>query len=103
MTSDRHASKDRPPAEIDVEAIAPGQFRVRVAEGASLSSHRVTLHAEDYHRLGGGKVSPEELVNLSFQFLLEREPKESILAQFDLSVIKRYFPEYETEIKRRLR
>jgi hypothetical protein len=34
--------------------------------------------------------------------LLEREPKESILTRFDLSVIGRYFPEYEREIKRRL-
>ena len=38
----------------------------------------------------------------SFQFLLEREPKESILKQFDLQVIGRYFPEYEREIQRRL-
>jgi hypothetical protein len=41
-------------------------------------------------------------VRRSFEFLLEREPKESILARFDLSVISRYFPEYEDEIKRRL-
>jgi hypothetical protein len=34
--------------------------------------------------------------------LLEREPKESILNRFDLSVISRYFPEYEREIKKRL-
>ena len=38
----------------------------------------------------------------SFEFLLEREPKESILARFDLSVIARYFPEYDREIARRL-
>ena len=29
------------------------------------------------------------------RFLLAREPKESILKTFDLSVIKRYFPEYD--------
>ena len=34
--------------------------------------------------------------------LLEREPKESILARFDLPVIERYFPEYPHEIRRRL-
>ena len=38
----------------------------------------------------------------SFEFLLEREPKESILRQFDLPLIGRYFPEYEREIKKRL-
>jgi hypothetical protein len=42
-------------------------------------------------------------VRRSFEFLLEREPKESILASFDLTVIARYFPEYESEIARRLK
>jgi len=37
----------------------------------------------------------EELVSDSFGFLLAREPKDSILKAFDLSVIKRYFPEYD--------
>jgi hypothetical protein len=32
-----------------------------------------------------------------FQFLLEREPKESILRRFDVTVISRYFPEFERE------
>lgn len=39
-----------------------------------------------------------DLVEASFAFLLEREPKESILREFDLTVIGRYFPEYEQEI-----
>ena len=37
----------------------------------------------------------EELVRDSFGFLLERESKESILKEFDLAMIKRYFPEYD--------
>jgi hypothetical protein len=41
-------------------------------------------------------------VTESFRFLLEREPKESILGSFDLTVIGRYFPEYEREIAKRL-
>ena len=47
-------------------------------------------------------VGPEELIRKSFEFLLEREPKESILSRFDLSVISRYFPEYEREIRKQL-
>ena len=31
-------------------------------------------------------------------FLLEREPKESILRSFDVSQIATYFPEFEAEI-----
>ncbi len=45
-------------------------------------------------RWGGGQT-PEELVRHSFEFLLQRESKESILREFDLSVIQRYFPDYD--------
>jgi len=89
-------------AKIEVEKNGEGEFRVRVIEGKSETSHRVTLKAVDYERIAGGKVAPEELVRRSFEFLLENEPKESILARFDLTVISRYFPDFEREIKRRL-
>jgi hypothetical protein len=36
----------------------------------------------------------------SFAFLLEREPPGSILRRFDLSVIPRYFPDYDSQIRR---
>ena len=90
------------PAKIEVEKVDASHFRVRVIEAGSESTHEVTLDAKDYARLVGGDAEPEELVRKSFQFLLEREPKESILGRFDLSVISRYFPEYEREIKKRL-
>jgi hypothetical protein len=89
-------------AKIEVEQPGEGDFRVRVIEGGSETSHRVTLKPEDYERLARGKVEPAELVRRSFEFLLENEPKESILSRFDLSVIGRYFPQFEREIKRRL-
>lgn len=90
------------PAKIEVEQIREGEFQVRVIEGAGHTSHRFTVKPEDYQRLSGGKVAAEELVRRSFEFLLEHEPKESILGRFDLSVIARYFPNFEPEIKRRL-
>jgi hypothetical protein len=37
-------------------------------------------------------------VEASFWFLLEREPKESILRRFDLAVIEQYFPDYAAAI-----
>lgn len=89
-------------ANIEVERLGDGAFRVRVTEGASQSSHRVTLQSGDYDRLAKAAVEPAELVRRSFEFLLEREPKESILAQFDLTEIGRYFPGFEREIQRRL-
>ena len=89
-------------SRIEVETLRDGEFRVRVIDGDSESSHRVTLNAEHYNRLTRGKIEPQELVKRSFQFLLERETKEAILGKFDLQAIARYFPEYEREIKRRL-
>jgi len=91
-------------ANIEVQKTDHGdtyELQVTVKEGQEESRHRVTLRKADYERLSGGKVSPEALVTESFRFLLEREPKESILRSFDLTVIGRYFPEYEREIARR--
>jgi hypothetical protein len=87
-------------AKIDVEMLKEGEYRVRVREGTSETVHTVTLQPSVLQKLAGGNA--ENLLQLSFEFLLEREPKESILARFDLPVIARYFPEYEREIGRRL-
>ena len=78
------------------------EFQVTVKEGKGETRHRVTLRKVDYRGLAAGKASPEALVTESFRFLLEREPKESILGSFDLMVIGRYFPEYRREIMKRL-
>jgi hypothetical protein len=80
----------------------PYEFQVTVKEGLGKTQHRVTLWQADYERLSGDKADPETLVTESFHFLLEREPKESILRSFDLTVISRYFPEYDREIAQRL-
>jgi len=78
------------------------RFTVTVAEGGGQTRHEVTLDHATYARLTAGGVPPQALMQESFAFLLEREPKESILRTFDLAVIGRYFPEYEGEIRRRL-
>ena len=78
------------------------EFQVTVKEGKGESRHRVTLRKADYERLAGGVASPEALMTESFRFLLEREAKESILGSFDLTLIGRYFPEYNREIVKRL-
>jgi len=89
-------------ARITVERQREGEYRVVVAEGGSRTTHTVTVDDAYHQRLTGGRVSAEELVRGSFEFLLEREPKESILGTFGLPVIGRYFPEYEREMRRRL-
>jgi hypothetical protein len=87
--------------KIEVEKIDATHFQVRVNEGGTASTHHVTLDPKYRAKLAVGGVQPEELIRKSFEFLLEREPKESILNRFDLTVIGRYFPEYEREIKKR--
>ena len=89
-------------AKIDVEQRAPDQFRVRVSEGNTLTQHLVTMKASDYERISGKKVEPVELVRRAFEFLLARERQEEILTRFDLTVISRYFAEFEQAMKRGL-
>ncbi len=79
----------------------PLVFDVVVGDADGASRHRVTLTRADLARLAGGRA-PDRLVEAAFRFLLDREPKESILARFDVSVIARYFPEFERELPRYL-
>lgn len=72
---------------------------VTVEERGSTTEHTVTLDDSYYQHLTVGKTSQEEFIKKSFEFLLERESKESILSEFNLRVIKNYFPEFEKEIK----
>mgnify|MGYP001109603766 CR=1 FL=1 len=60
----------------------------------------MTLDDAYHHKLTGGSIEKEELIHKSFEFLLQREPKESILGRFDLPVIGRYFSEYERTISK---
>jgi hypothetical protein len=89
-------------AAIQVEPIDTGRFQVTILEGTSQTTHLVTLNPGYYEKLTGKQVSEEELIEQSFRFLLEREPKESILREFDLPLIGHYFQDYESEIRRRL-
>ena len=69
-----------------------------VKEESSSTRHTVTLDESYYRKLTGGKIESEELVKRSFEFLLQREPKESIMSRFNLKMISNYFPEYEQAI-----
>jgi hypothetical protein len=64
----------------------------------SRTRHEVRVLRADLERLAPGAEDPADLVRRSFEFLLEREPKEAILRSFDLPVIGRYFPDYERVI-----
>lgn len=82
---------------INVKKIDKTTYRV-VVENRSMTSHMVTLPFKYYEKLCNSTVSPEVLIEKSFEFLLEREPNTSIMRSFELSVIGQYFPEYEETI-----
>jgi hypothetical protein len=73
-------------------------FEVVVREEEGETRHHVTISRETYERLTAGKHTPERCLEAAFRFLLDREPKESILGRFDVAVISRYFPDFEREL-----
>ena len=77
-------------------AITPAGEREYEVTVEGSGRHRVTVP----ERFGDEDL--ERVVRESFEFLLEREPATSILPEFSLDVIGRYFPEYEDELPRRL-
>jgi len=76
---------------------------VRVDLDGAHTRHSVRVSQQDVDRWARGtdREDVESLVARSFAFLLEREPPSAILAAFDLSVIQRYFPEYDSIFSRR--
>jgi len=90
---------------IEVRRIAEGDpldFEVVTREGGGETRHRVTMLRETYNQLSVGKHTPERCLEAAFRFLLDREPKESILGHFDVTVISHYFPEFDRELPRYL-
>ena len=75
---------------------------VTVGDDPGLTQHEVTVTSSDVARIAPPGTPVETVVQASFEFLLEREPADSILRRFELPVIGRYFPGYEAEVRRRL-
>ena len=79
------------------------EFEIKISGEDEETRHKVLLSKNYYDKITSGKnISVDKLVELSIEFLLEREPQASILSEFDLKIINNYFPEFEDEIKTRL-
>ena len=74
------------------------KFEITV-KADQLTKHVVTVTDQMLLNLTNDKISKEELLNFSFNFLLEREPNTSILSKFDIIVISKYFPEYISKVE----
>ena len=80
--------------QIIVTAIDEYHFQVTVMDSSN-TTHQVSIEPNYALKLTAGKITTAQLVEKSFEFLLEREANTSIMRSFDLSVIARYFHEYE--------
>ena len=90
--------------DLDVHCTArEGGWRCTVTVGSdpAATEHDVDVDRSTLDDLAPG-AAPEELVRASFEFLLQREPRDSILRAFELPIIGRYFADYPDVIRRRL-
>lgn len=85
---------------IEVKRKTDKEFIVVVKEGDTKTEHVVSLDDNYYKDLSQEKITKEALIKKSFEFLLKRESKESILSRFNLRLINRYFSEFDEEIRK---
>ena len=84
---------------IAIKKLGDDVFEVTVVE-ISTTAHTVTISDQSLNDLTDKKVTKTQLLEFSFNFLLDREPNTSILSSFDINVISRYFPDYRDEVRR---
>ena len=84
---------------ISIKKQTEDVFVVTVA-GNATTTHTVTVTDQSLTDLTDDKVTKEQLLEFSFNFLLDREPNTSILSKFDINVISKYFSDYRDEVKR---
>ena len=83
--------------ELLITELSKDKFEITV-KADQLTKHIVSVTDQMLLNLTNNKTSKEELLNFSFNFLLERESNTSILSSFDLTVISKYFPEYPKKV-----
>ena len=84
--------------ELLITELSKDKFEITV-KANQITKHVVNVTDEMLFNLTKNNISKEELLNFSFNFLLEREPNTLILSSFDLTVISKYFPEYTKRVR----
>ena len=87
---------------IRITPAGPHEFGVEVTEGNETTSHKVIVPPALLEEWGLEETDSEDVIRESFAFLMEREPASSILPEFSLAIISRYYPEYNDELPERL-
>ena len=84
---------------ISIKIVSNNEYEVTV-KSKTVTTHLVTLSDEVHKNLTNEQVTKEELLEFSFKFLLDREPNTSILLSFELTIISRYFSDFEMSVKK---
>ena len=84
---------------VSIKKLRDDVFEVTVAK-PSTTTHTVTVTDQSLTDLTDDNATKTQLLEFSFNFLLDREPNTSILSSFDINVISKYFPDYIDEVRR---
>ena len=86
-------------SSISIEKRNDNVFEVTVADSVT-TAHTVTVTDQSLTDLTDDNVTKTQLLEFSFNFLLDREPNTSILSSFNINVISKYFSDYKDEVRR---
>ena len=84
---------------ISIKKRTDDVFVVTIADSIT-TTHTVTVTDQSLTDLTDNNVTKTQLLEFSFNFLLDREPNTSILSKFDINVISKYFSNYKDEVRR---
>ena len=84
---------------VSIKKLSDDVFEVTVAK-TSTTTHTVTVTDQSLTDLTDDNATKTQLLEFSFNFLLDREPNTSILSSFDINVISSYFSDYGDEVRR---
>ena len=83
---------------IRVESLSSDEFSV-ILERSNNIRFVVFLSDDYYKELTLLRIDKKGLVEFSISFLLQRLTADSIRHVFDISLIRKHFPEFESEVK----
>ena len=84
---------------VSIKKLSDDVFEVTVAK-ISTTTHTVTVTDQSLTDLTDDNATKTQLLEFSFNFLLDREPNTSILSSFDINVISKYFSDYRDKVRR---
>ena len=84
--------------ELLITELSKDKFEITV-NADQIIKHVVSVTDQMLLNLTKNKISKEELLNFSINFLLEREPNTTILSKFEIIVISKYFSEYISKVE----